>query len=224
MNRYEVLPAVKHWIASGLDHWVVFDRVWQDGPVFATALGEPGTALRDHRQYNQQRGYPSRNEWKGYVDWLHVLEQWFPEVAQGFYVTRPLRESIAIMQRRHEAEPIKSGFDRDVGVQRRVRRLYTREFSGLPNWTTIYARGVVSGDHEIEEWQVPYLHRMWLVVNERFGIAQWSKAEIEFHIRAAQRMTRRSQNPAACETLKTMNILSRPSGLRGIRAWMPKEE
>lgn len=224
MNRCEVLPALKHWVATGLDHWVVFDRVWQDGPVYAEALGEPGTALRYRGRHNTQRGISSKNEWRDYVNWLHLLEIWFPEVAQGFYITRPLQESIAIMQQRSGVESVKSDFDNNMGVQRRVRRFYIREFSGLSHWQTIQARGIVSGDREIEDWQVPYLKKMWLAVNERFGIAPWSKDEVEDQMRKAQRMTRRSKNPAARETLKTMYMLSRPSGLRGIRAWMPKEE
>ena len=202
----------------------MFDRVWQDGPVFAKALGEPGTALRDRQRYNRQRGIPSENEWRSYCKWLYDLEVWFPEVSQGFYVTRPLRESIEIMKRRSEAEAVKSEFDRDVGLQGRVRRLYTREFNGLSNWKTIYVRGIVSGSREVEEWQVPYLQKMWSEINERFNIVAWSKDEAEFHIRAAQRMTRRSKDPITLETMKTMYMLSSRSGLRGIRSWMPKEE
>lgn len=220
MNRVEVLPALKQWVSSDERNWVVFDRVWQDGPVFAEALGPPGDSFESERKYKKERGLPVGNQWADYQKWLHNLEVWFPEVEHGFYVTRPLKESMEIMGRRKEAESVKSDFDKNVMLQRRVRRLYPREFAGLSNWTTIHVHGVVSS-HDISKWQVPYLRIMWLTLSERTGNPQWAD-DTDKKIERAQRMSTRAQEPVERETMKTMYMLSRRSGIRGVRSWVPE--
>lgn len=225
MNRYEVLPALKDWLLKGANYWVVTDRVWQDGPVYAEAVGMPKDHHRHMRQYRRERGIPSGDMQGEFKDWLHALEAWFPEVDQGFYITRPLHESIKIMQDRAEAEDVKSGFDKNIRVQKRVRSLYPKEFNGLTNWSTIRVRGVVSGREAIQEWQIPYMKIIWSQISKKVGHPEWVE-NTEETIRIAQ--MRGCSESEQKEIKRTVRTLSRSDKsfyglMRGVHSWMPKQ-
>ena len=227
MNRYEVLPAIQEWVAKGDDHWVVFDRVWQDGPVFASALGLPAEHWRFDRRYKQERGIPIGDPKQEFRDWLHALEVWFPDVWRGFYVTRPLRESIQIMSQRGGAEALKDAFDKNVRLQRLVRRYFPMEFDRLSNWTTVRVKGVMATSDAIRAWQVPYMKKMWNEISEQSGNFEWMRDDIE-RIQNAQGRVARRTDISRKEIRYTKEKLSRPAHyewpFHGVRNWMPEKE
>lgn len=222
MNRVEVLPALKEWVSRDEKHYVVFDRVWQDGPVFAEGLGDPGDYMKVRARFEKSRGRPVGNLRKDYKEWLRALDVWFPEVNTGFYMTRPLWESVEIMGRRPEAEAVKSRFDRNMRVQRYVRRQFPKEFDGLDNWMTVKVKGVVSGERALREWQVPYMDRIWHTLCMRIGHMEWTDNSVEQIKKAQERIVNLQVDPVLRETMLTVRKLSRTSRIRGVHSWMPK--
>lgn len=224
MNRVEVLPALKEWVSRDEKHHVVFDRVWQDGPVFAEGLGDPGDYIKVRTEFEKSRGRPVGNLRADYKQWLRALDVWFPEVNTGFYITRPLRESVEIMMRRPEAEAIKSKFDRNMRVQRYVRRQFPKEFDELENWTTVKVKGVASGERELREWQVPYMIRIWRTLCARIDHIEWTEFSVEKILDAQERIANAKVDLVLRETMLTARKLSRTSKMRGVHSWVPKQK
>ena len=222
-NRYEIMPAILRWVERA-DHWVMFDRTAKSGPVFAEGLGLQYAEMnKQHIGRHLVGGTPQTLEEVAaiYSSTIRALEERFPDVELGMFVTRPWQESLAIMQRRAPSEEKwKSSLDKNMLLQKKVRAGFTREIAGLSHWQTIRVKGLANSQDEFLAWERYHAGRIWDRVRRRFNF-DITPSESRVSIEKAQSLLATNADiNVAHEIQGTVRRLSRVSSVRGIHQWV----
>lgn len=162
-DRAEILAPAEEWLAESEKRWLVFDRTDNAGKAYAIARG----------------GMTSDPEW------LDALDAYFPEMQVGFYLTRPVEESMQISEMRENSSIDRSKLevDNDLVLQQGVREVFESIISQKPNWVTVDVSGVASSPEEFARWEKEKGMRIWSELCERLGRPEWLE-------RAAERVNR----------------------------------
>lgn len=222
-NRYEIMPGILRWLKKD-DHWVMFDRTAKSGPVFAEGLGLQYAEInKQHIGRRLVGGIPQSLEEVAaiYSSTIRALEERFPDVQLGIFVTRPWQESLAIMQRRAPSEEKwKSSLDRNILLQKKVRAGFAREIAGLANWHTVRVKGLANSQDEFLAWERYHAERIWDTVRKRFNFditPRESRSGIE---QAQHSLETNADINVAREIRGSVRRLSRVSSIRGIHEWV----
>jgi thymidylate kinase len=147
-DRLELLSPIKYWLGRGVDHWTVLDRTKMSGVIYGVAQGF-------------DRG------------WLEALDEKFPSIALGLYLSRPVEESVAIMKERGDVTGMKAELDRNIHIQTVVRTEFDGIVDANPNWHKIDVSGLASDYKEFREWETRVGLRVWNVICRELGREGW---------------------------------------------------
>ena len=148
-SRAETLPLLNYWIAKGSQHWIVFDRTKYSGEAYARASGEKD------------------------LEWLRALDRYFPDPELGFYLVRPLEESLKIAGRRDETSIVKDELDKNIQLQARIREIYPQILQGKKNWTSLNVSGIADNLEEFQRWEIKVGMEIWGTISTYFGNENW---------------------------------------------------
>ena len=222
-NRYEIMPGILRWLEKD-DHWVMFDRTAKSGPVFAEGLGLQYAEMnKNHIGRHLVGGTPQTLEEVAaiYSSTIRALEERFPDVQLGLFVTRPWQESLAIMQRRAPSEEKwKSSLDKNILLQKKVRAGFAREIAGLAHWGTVRVKGLANSQDEFLAWERYHAGRIWDRVRRRFDFDITSRESMEAIEKAQLSLATNADVNVSREIRNTVRRLSRVSPVRGIHEWV----
>lgn len=150
-NRLEILPVLTEWIGASEKNWVVHDRTKMVGPVYAWAtIG-----------------------WE--LNYFLDVESQYPDTQIGVMLRKPLSESMQIMKKRAQSNDFfKSQFDKDVALQKKIRKGFQQMIKDRQNWFNFDVSGFANTREEFRSWEIEKALRLWCQISRRVGHAEWS--------------------------------------------------